>query len=76
MSRYFGLAGIFFTCEENQLHIQDDYLYPEIVDGSLVITPLTFEAMPIIRFQTGISASLNKNTCKCGRTLATIKLNL
>lgn len=76
MSRYFGLAGIFFTCEEGKLHIQDDYLYPEIVDGNLVITPLSFEAMPIIRFQTNIPAKLNKGTCKCGRTLATIELEL
>lgn len=76
MSRYFGLAGIFFTCEENKLHIQDDYLYPEIVDDNLVITPLSFEAMPIIRLQTNIPAKLNKDTCKCGRTLATIELEL
>lgn len=75
MSRYFGLAGMFFTCEEKRLHIQDDYLYTEIVDGSLVVTPLTFEAMPIIRLQTQISAQLNRSVCDCGRTLAIIELN-
>ena len=49
MSKYFGFAGIIFTCEHNHVHVQDDYLYPEVVDNKLVITPLTFEAMPIIR---------------------------
>lgn len=76
MSRYFGLAGIFFTCEKNRLHIQDDYIYPEIVDGTLVVTPLSFEAMPIIRLQTEIPAELNFSVCDCGRTLAILKLNL
>lgn len=75
MSKYFGFAGIIFTCEHNKIHVQDDYLYPEIVDDRLVITPLTFEAMPIIRFQSKIIASIDyKNTCECGRTFATIKL--
>ena len=73
MSSYFGLAGIAFTCEENNLHIQDDYLYPEIEDGKLVLTPLTFDAMPIIRLQTNIPIILDNSTCSCGRTFATIK---
>ena len=75
MSKYFGFAGIIFTCEHNHVHVQDDYLYPEVVDNKLVITPLTFEAMPIIRFQTKLTASIDyKHTCECGRTFATIQL--
>ena len=36
---------------------------------------LTFEAMPIIRFQTKLTASIDyKHTCECGRTFATIQL--
>lgn len=74
MSKYFGFAGIIFTCEHNKIHVQDDYLYPEVVDGKLVLTPLTFEAMPIIRFQTKTTVSINyTNLCECGRTFAIIK---
>ncbi len=51
------------------------YKIPEVVDNKLVITPLTFEAMPIIRFQTKLTASIDyKHTCECGRTFATIQL--
>lgn len=74
MSSYFGLAGIAFTCEENHLHIQDDYLYPEIIDGKLVLTPLTFDAMPIIRLQTNIPVTLDHSICSCGRTFPAIKI--
>ena len=35
MSKYFGFAGIIFTCEHNHVHVQDDYLYPEVVDNKL-----------------------------------------
>lgn len=71
MSKYLGFAGIIFTCEHNQIHVQDDYLYPEIVDDMLVYTPLTFEAMPIIRLQTDIKVNINhQDICDCGRTFA------
>ena len=74
MSKYFGFAGIIFSCEYNAIHVQDDYLYPEVVDGKLVLTPLTFEAMPIIRFQTKATVSIDyTNHCECGRTFAIIK---
>ena len=69
MSKYLGFAGIIFTCEHNHIHIQDDYLYPEIVDDRLVLTPLTLEAMPIIRLQTSIHAQIDTaQICSCGRT--------
>lgn len=67
-----GLPAILFTCEQNHWHIQDDYFYPEIVGGKLVLTALTFEAMPIIRLQTQQEINLNANcTCDCGRTFLT-----
>lgn len=37
-------------------------------DGELVITSLTKEALPIIRYRTGDITSLTREKCKCGRT--------
>ncbi|RLC92162.1 MAG: phenylacetate--CoA ligase [Chloroflexi bacterium] len=63
------------------MHIFEDHFLPEIVDpatgeplpygqvGELVITTLTKEALPVIRFRTRDIASLNPEPCECGRTL-------
>jgi phenylacetate-CoA ligase len=63
------------------MHIFEDHFLAEIVDpktneqlpygekGELVLTTLTKEALPVIRFRTKDIASLNPETCKCGRTL-------
>ncbi len=37
-------------------------------DGELVITSLTKEALPIIRYRTGDITSITREKCKCGRT--------
>jgi hypothetical protein len=67
------------------MHFQDDHFYPEIVDvntleplpmgesGELVITTLTKEGMPLLRYRTRDIASLNDDPCPCGRT--SVKLN-
>ncbi len=64
------------------MHIPEDHFLVEVVDpntgeqlpngvqGELVITSLTKEAYPIIRFRTRDITSLNSEPCKCGRTLA------
>ncbi len=78
--------GVACDCEyKTGMHFQDDHFYPEIVDvdtleplpigeaGELVITTLTKEGMPLIRYRTRDIASLNNDPCPCGRT--TIKLN-
>jgi len=63
------------------MHIFEDHFLPEIIDpatgeqlpygeeGELVLTTLTKEALPIIRFRTKDITSLNAEPCKCGRTL-------
>src|SRR5262249_43200007 len=38
--------------------------------GELVITPITKEALPLIRFRTGDMTSLDATPCPCGRTTA------
>jgi phenylacetate-CoA ligase len=62
------------------LHIFSDVFYPEIIDpdsgqavaegqdGELVITTLTKQAIPLIRYRTRDIVSINYEKCKCGRT--------
>lgn len=73
-----GIAG---QCHQQQgLHIHDDHFYPEIINphtgmvlanherGELVITTLSREATPLIRYRTGEMAMLTHEPCSCGRT--------
>ncbi len=73
--------GVSSECPaKNGLHIFEDHFLPEIIDpntgeilpegasGELVITTLTKEAIPVIRYRTGDITSLNKEKCSCGRT--------
>jgi phenylacetate-CoA ligase len=62
------------------MHIFSDVFYPEIIDpesgsevkpgqvGELVITTLTKQAIPLIRYRTRDLVSINYEPCKCGRT--------
>lgn len=78
-----GVAG---ECScKNGLHIYEDAFIPEIIDpetgkvlpagqaGELVLTTLTKEAFPMIRYRTGDITSLDYTKCECGRTLARMK---
>ncbi len=79
--------GVSSECIEAQdgLHINEDHFYPEIInpetgeqlsygqEGELVITSMSREAMPLIRYRTGDITSLNAEKCKCGRTLVRMK---
>ncbi len=73
--------GVAHECEyRNGSHIIDDHFYPEIVDpetlrplpdgrqGELVITTLTKEGMPLLRYRTKDLCSLTHEKCECGRT--------
>jgi phenylacetate-CoA ligase len=63
-------------------HIAEDHLLAEIVDpetgeplgpdeeGELVITTLTKEAFPVLRYRTHDLTTLDTSRCECGRTLA------
>lgn len=73
--------GVSIECLEaqNGLHIFEDHFIPEIIDpetgevlpygetGELVITSLTKEAFPVIRYRTRDITSLNAEPCICGR---------
>ena len=73
--------GVAIECSEhNGLHIFEDHFYPEIVDpdtgevlpdgafGELVITTLTKEAFPMLRYRTKDICMLKREKCSCGRT--------
>ncbi len=78
--------GVAMECyiAKNGLHIWEDHFLVEIIDpetkeqlppgerGELVITTLTKEAIPLIRYRTKDLTSLNPVPCKCGRTHARI----
>lgn len=80
LTEVFG-PGVAWECpEKSGLHIPEDHFFPEIIDpvtlkpqspgneGELVITTLTKEAFPLIRFRTGDITKIDKTTCACGRT--------
>ncbi|NHN58873.1 MULTISPECIES: phenylacetate--CoA ligase PaaK [Halorussus] len=76
--------GVSIECEEaqNGLHVWEDHFLPEVVDprtgeplpegeeGELVLTTLTKEALPVLRYRTGDMTALTYEECECGRTVA------
>ncbi|MHB1133494.1 MAG: phenylacetate--CoA ligase family protein [Chloroflexota bacterium] len=75
--------GVAQECPHKQgLHIFEDHFLPEVVDpttgeplpdgqkGELVITTLTKEGLPVIRYRTRDITALHREPCACGRTLA------
>ncbi len=73
-----GVAG---EClEQNGMHLAEDHFLVEVIDpetlapvpdgqvGELVITTLTKEAFPMIRYRTRDLTSLMPGACPCGRT--------
>ncbi len=73
--------GVAIECASKQgLHIAEDHFLVEVIDpvseqvlddgsqGELVITTISKEALPIIRYRTRDLTSLDKSPCDCGRT--------
>lgn len=82
MSELMG-PGVSGECTERcGLHINEDYFIAEIIDpetleplpegetGEVVITPLTKEGIPLLRYRTRDISKIIYEPCKCGRTLA------
>jgi phenylacetate-CoA ligase len=75
--------GVAFECEHQKgLHINEDHFYPEVIDpatgaaladgakGELVVTTLTKEGTPVLRYRTRDITYLDHSPCPCGRTTA------
>jgi phenylacetate-CoA ligase len=74
--------GVSCECVEERAgsHVNEDHFLPEIVDpesgepvaegeeGVLVVTTLTKEALPLVRYWTGDICTLSHRPCACGRT--------
>ena len=77
--------GVSVECPERRgMHVAEDHFLPEVVDpvsleplppgeiGELVLTSLTKEALPVLRYRTRDLTALDPEPCACGRTLARI----
>jgi len=78
--------GVAIECLEEKcgLHIWEDHFIPEIINpdtgepvpegekGELVITTITKEGIPLLRYRTRDITSITYEPCKCGRTHARI----
>jgi len=72
-------------CAQDGLHIFEDHFMVEIVDpetglpvpdgreGELVLTTLSKQAMPILRYRTHDITRIINEPCKCGRTIRRIQ---
>ncbi|MGA1867156.1 MAG: phenylacetate--CoA ligase family protein [bacterium] len=73
--------GVTAECDcYNGMHIFEDHFYPEIIDpktgkvlpdgekGELVITTLTKEGTPVLRYKTRDITFIHASSCSCGRT--------
>jgi phenylacetate-CoA ligase len=74
--------GVAMECRKGKgaLHVFDDHFLPEVVDpetglsvppgerGELVLTTLTKEAQPVLRYRTGDVTRFVDEPCPCGRT--------
>ena len=78
--------GVAAECEgKNGLHVYEDHFIPEIIDpqtlkplppgaeGELVLTTLSREAFPLLRYRTRDITTLDYSPCACGRTLVRMK---
>ena len=75
--------GVSGDCElRTGMHINEDHFYPEIIDsqtlevlpkgsqGELVITTLSKQGIPMLRYRTKDITKINYEPCACGRTFA------
>jgi phenylacetate-CoA ligase len=77
--------GVSVECPERRgMHVAEDHFLPEVLDpvtlepvppgtvGELVLTTLTKEALPLVRYRTRDLTTLDPTPCACGRTLVRI----
>jgi phenylacetate-CoA ligase len=78
--------GVGIECfRQDGLHLFEDHFYPEIIDpvsgavlpdgseGELVLTTLSKQAMPMIRYRTRDITAIHPEPCACGRTVRRIR---
>ncbi len=78
--------GVSVECPERRgMHVAEDHFLPEVVDpttlepvppgtvGELVLTTVTKEALPVLRYRTRDLTAIEPDPCPCGRTLLRIR---
>ncbi|KAA6185144.1 phenylacetate--CoA ligase [Thiohalocapsa marina] len=78
--------GVASECSaQDGLHVFEDHFYPEIIDpdtgaalpdgeeGELVLTTLSKQAMPMIRYRTRDITAILREPCSCGRSIRRIR---
>jgi len=78
--------GVSGECQyQNGMHINEDHFYPELIDsntgntkgygeeGELVLTTLTKEGIPMLRYRTKDITILDDEPCECGRSNTRMK---
>ncbi|MDY6826577.1 MAG: phenylacetate--CoA ligase [Bacillota bacterium] len=85
LSEVIGPGVSFECCAKEGLHIGEDHFIPEIINpqtgeilpdgetGELVITSISKEVLPVVRYRTRDITSLNHEKCACGRTHVRMK---
>ncbi len=82
-----GVGTLGMDCSAHDgIHVWEDHYIAEVIDpktgeqvadgeyGELVVTSLTREALPVIRFKTGdLTRVISRQKCRCGRTHAKIE---
>lgn len=75
--------GVAFECSrQDGMHVNEDHFIVEVIDpetgeplpdgteGELVLTCITKEAFPVLRYRTRDIGVVHRGMCACGRTLA------
>ena len=76
-SREMGMAGAICCSAHAGMHLRENHIIAEIVDGQgrplprgeygeLVVTTIGMEAMPLVRYRTGDYTRILPGTCPCG----------
>ena len=85
LSEIMGPAVSCECLEQNGMHVQEDNFLIEILDpktckpvpegeqGEVVITTLTKEGLPLIRYRTRDLSCITREKCACGRTTARMR---
>ncbi|MBE6037880.1 MAG: phenylacetate--CoA ligase [Anaerofustis stercorihominis] len=85
MSELIGPCVAMECVHQTGMHIWEDHFVPQIIDpvtgelleegqtGELVVTAMTKECLPMLRYRTKDIASITTEKCSCGRTMARIK---
>lgn len=65
--------GLCVECEQGGFHVHEDHFLVEVCEGELVVTTLTREALPLLRYRTRVACELSRDRCPCGRTGVTLQ---